>query len=206
MARSWTRSSTVATATATGGTAQRSDMAPTLPGVVSGEALEPVGLLEQPVEVDQVVVGERLAGVGLEQLGGRVPVLEAHAGGDEEVDDAGLGGLHDRHPAGRAAEHVGAQLVHAADAHAQVAHAELDVSAVLAARLDDRRHGDRPTLRGLSMFLVWSSTTPGPALSDVCHNEPSCPPGSPPSAARRSASPTEAPGPTPRRTRSRPSA
>src|SRR3546814_1736052 len=74
--------------------------------VLALESTEPVVLLEQAVEVDEVVVADGATLVGLEQLGGQLPRLELHAGGDEHVDDAGLGRLHNRHAAARASEHV----------------------------------------------------------------------------------------------------
>ena len=66
-------------------------------------------------------------------------------GGDQHVDDPGLGRLHDGHLAARAAEHVGALLVLGAHPHLEVADRQLDVSAVVAARLDHRCHFARPS-------------------------------------------------------------
>src|SRR6516165_7622853 len=50
------------------------------------EALEPPLLLDGVVELEQVVVVDRVALVVLGQLGRQVPYRQPHAGGDEQVD------------------------------------------------------------------------------------------------------------------------
>ena len=57
---------------------------------------------QQVVEVEQVVVGDRVARRGARRAPrGAARCDSAHAGGDEQLDDPGLGRLHDRHPAAR---------------------------------------------------------------------------------------------------------
>src|SRR5689334_21203030 len=62
-------------------------------------------VLEEAVEVEQLVMVDGSAeAAGLRQLERRAPGRVGDTGGDEEVDRAGLRGLHDRHRAHRAAE------------------------------------------------------------------------------------------------------
>src|SRR3546814_17624438 len=85
--------------------------------VLALESAEPVVLLEQAVEVDEVVVADGATLVGLEQLGGQLPRLELHAGGDEHVEDAGLGRITDRPAADRASANVATGATGAGDAN-----------------------------------------------------------------------------------------
>ena len=143
---------------------------------------------------------------GSKSSAGQLPLDERHPRGHQHVDDPTLGRLHHGHLAGRAAEHVAALVVLGADPHLEVVHGQLDISAVVTARLDHRCHVARPsrpfawTVRRVQD--VGASTL---TLEPVWHNGPSCPLGCRPSVAPRSASPTGGPGPTPPRTPSRPS-
>ena len=67
---------------------------------------------------------------------GIVQVDQLDARGDEQVDDPGLGRLHDRHAAGRAAEEVRALVVLDADPHPHIGGRELDITALAAGRSD----------------------------------------------------------------------
>lgn len=92
------------------------------------------------MEVDEIVVGDGLAPVRLEQLGGETPLDQLHARGDEQIDDAPLGRLGHGHLAGGASEDVGALVGCGAHAHAQLCDPKLHIAAFLAACLDDGRH------------------------------------------------------------------
>src|SRR3546814_19654163 len=106
--------------------------------VLALESAEPVVLLEQAVEVDEVVVADGATLVCLEKLGGQLPRLALPAGGDEHVDDAGIGRLHNRHAAARTPEHVAARVGVPVVAHPEAVHPPLHYSPVTPARLDAR--------------------------------------------------------------------
>src|SRR5262245_11563206 len=105
------------------------------------QLVEPALGAQHLVEVDQVVVGERWADrPGLDELGWDRPELEAHAGGDQQVDRGPVGRAHDRVEAVGTAEHVRAGLVGLAQPDDEVARAQLDVTAVAARGSDQGRH------------------------------------------------------------------
>ena len=73
------------------------------------------------VEVEEVVVVDRGAVVVLVELLGQRPGHQAHARGDEELDDPRLGVLEDHHRTGRTDERVGAGVVVAAHPYRDLA-------------------------------------------------------------------------------------
>src|SRR4051794_15982924 len=78
-------------------------------GAGGGARGEHVVAAELQHEVEQVVVVERRAGLGLEGLGGHLPDLGADPTGHEQRDDVVVGRLANLVPAARADERVVAE-------------------------------------------------------------------------------------------------
>lgn len=83
----------------------------------------------------------------LTQLGGQMPLGQADAGGDEHLNDVGVGVADLGHLALGATEQVGGLLGLHTQAEAQVVRSELNVSTVTAGRSDESHY------RPLSFFL-----------------------------------------------------
>ncbi len=82
--------------------------------------VEDVLVVELRVKVDDVVVGDWLAGLRFVELLGEGPGIHVHTRCDEQVDGSMFGRLHYRHLADRAAKRVFASIVVEANAYPNV--------------------------------------------------------------------------------------
>ena len=93
-----------------------------------------VVVVQLVVKLEQVIVADRSADLGLLHLGWEIPSVHHYAGGDKKIDGARLGGLEHSHLAVRALERVVTSVVIDANTNPDVIGGELDIAAGFATR------------------------------------------------------------------------
>lgn len=91
-------------------------------------------VFEEGVEIQQIIVSDRVAEVHLLKLRRQRPGVEFDSGSDQQVNGAGLSALHNRHATDRAPEAVLAAVVVDAHPYSDVDRCELYIPTGWAAR------------------------------------------------------------------------
>jgi hypothetical protein len=101
------------------------------------ESLKPIGGFQHCVEIENIIVCDRLAALGLVELSGEAPFGDIDTSGEEYVNDMRLSIANLNHPAHWASEEVGRLVGIAASPDLDVTGSQFHVATVCAGCSDE---------------------------------------------------------------------